>query len=246
MINIVTAYPDFLDLYGEYSAAKLLERRLTDAGRNVRVTELGFGRYSDLEAANMVYFGAGTEDRILAVLSHIRLYSEQLKAFVERGGLLEASGSSMALFCRTVTDTRDGKTYEGLGLFDAEAVITPKRRYGELICSYGGRKVIGAVNSSIDFLRGSGQEALFTVLWDSSGRFQKGSGEGFRAGDSVFASEITGPLICRNPFLLDEIAEKLAGEKLPECRELWYMESLKAYDHALDVLLKEARLKEEG
>ncbi|MBQ5343355.1 MAG: hypothetical protein J6Z24_07855, partial [Oscillospiraceae bacterium] len=105
MINIVAAYPDFLDLYGEYSAVRLLQKRLTTAGQQVRVTELGFGRYSDLESADMVYFGAGTEDRILAVLDHIRLYSEQLKAFVERGGLLEAAGSSMAIFCRTVTDT---------------------------------------------------------------------------------------------------------------------------------------------
>ncbi|MBR5065033.1 MAG: hypothetical protein IKX09_02160 [Oscillospiraceae bacterium] len=244
MINIVAAYPDYLDLYGEYSAVRLLQKRLTAAGQQVRVTELGFGRYSDLESADMVYFGAGTEDRILAVLDHIRLYSEQLKAFVERGGLLEAAGSSMAIFCRAVTDTRDGKTYEGLGMFDAEAVITPKRRYGELICSDGsGNKVIGAVNSSIDFKRAEGQKEMFTVLWDSSDRFPKGSAEGFRTGDNVFASEITGPLICRNPFLLNRIAEKLSGERLPECGELWYTELQKAYDHALDVLLKESHLQ---
>ena len=28
MINIVAAYPDFLDLYGEYSAVRLLQKRL--------------------------------------------------------------------------------------------------------------------------------------------------------------------------------------------------------------------------
>lgn len=243
MINIVAAYPDFLDLYGEYSAVKLLQKRLAACGKEVRVTELGFRSGADLESADMVYIGAGTEDRVLAVLEHIKTYSDQLNAFIERGGLLEVSGSSMTIFCRTVTDTRTGKTYEGLGLFDAEAVITPKRRYGELVCSYGdGRKVIGAVNSSVDFVRSDGQKEMFKVLWDSSGRFPKGSGEGFRAAEGVIASEITGPLICRNPFLLDEIAQKLCAESLSECRELWYTELWKAYDHALEVLLKEAHL----
>lgn len=243
MINIIAAYPDYLDLYGEYSAVKLLEKRLTGCGKEVAVTGMGFGTFPDISRADMIYVGAGTEDRVLSVLNDMKEHAGQLKEFVGRGGLLAVSGSSMAIFCRTVTDTRNGTGCEGLGLFDAQAVITPKRRYGELICSYGSeKKVIGAVNSSIDFARGNAQEEMFRVIWDSSGRFPKGTAEGFRTGDNVYASEITGPLIWRNPFLLDEIAEKLAREKLPECRELWYTETVRAYDHALEVLMKEAHL----
>ncbi|MBQ5412868.1 MAG: hypothetical protein IIU19_05745 [Oscillospiraceae bacterium] len=243
MINIIAAYPDYLDLYGEYSAVKLLEKRLTGCGKEVAVTGMGFGTCPDISGADMIYVGAGTEDRVLSVLNDMKERAGQLKEFVGRGGLLAVSGSSMAIFCSTVTDNRNGTGCEGLGLFDAQAVITPKRRYGELICSYGsGKKVIGAVNSSIDFVRGNAQAEMFRVIWDSSGRFPKGAAEGFRTGDNVYASEITGPLIWRNPFLLDEIAEKLAGEKLPECRELWYTETVRAYDHALEVLMKEAHL----
>lgn len=244
MINMISAYPDYLDLYGEYSAVKLLELRLRGGLNEAGVKELSFGKYAEIENADMIYFGAGTEDRILAVLDDMRGYSKQLTAFIEKGGLLLASGSAMAVFCSRIEDQRTGNRYEGLGVFDAEAVITPKRRYGELICDYGeGKRVIGAVNSSIDFRRNEGQEALFTVVWDSSKRFPKGSGEGMRKGGNVFASEITGPLICRNPRLLDEVARKLTGGELAECRDTWYSEAWKAYDHAYEVLASEARLR---
>ena len=246
MINIVSAYPDFLDLYGEYAAVRLLEKRLESGSQQVRVNTLTFGRYAELEKADMIYVGAGTEDRVLAALEDIRGYAGQIRAFLDRGGLLEVSGSSMAIFCRTITDRRTGNRYEGLGVFDAEAEITPKRRYGELICSYkDGKKVIGAVNSSIDFRRNSGQRELFTVLWDSSKRFARGSGEGMSIGDNVYASEITGPLICRNPHLMDEIAQKLNGGKLPECTDAWYTEAWKAYEHAFGVLSAESRITQE-
>ena len=245
MITIINAYPDYLNLYGEYAAVKLLQLRLSGLKQKIEVRELKFGTYEDLTDADLIYFGAGTENRVLAVLEDVRRYSRELRTFVERGGLLLISGATAAVFCKTVTDDRSGKKYEGLGLFDATAVITPKRRYGELICSYGdGPKVVGPVNSSVDFSRNEGQEPLFTVLWDSSKRFSKGSGEGMRIGNNVFASEITGPLICRNPHLLDSVAQKLAGHKLPGCDERWYTEGKLAYEHVLNVLLSEARMKE--
>ncbi len=246
MISIVSAYPDFLDLYGEYSAVKLLEKRLETGPQQVRVSTLTFGRYAELENADMIYVGAGTEDRMLSALEDLRGYAKQIREFLDRGGILEVSGSSVAIFCRSIADRRTGNRYEGLGVFDAEAEITPKRRYGELICSYGdGKKVIGAVNSSIDFKRNSGQKELFTVLWDSSKRFARGSGEGMSIGGNVYASEITGPLIVRNPHLMDEIAGKLSGGKLPECTEAWYREAWKAYEHAFGVLSAESRITQD-
>lgn len=245
MITIVNAYPDYLNLYGEYAAVKLLQLRLAGLKQKVEVRELTFGKYEDLKDADLIYFGAGTENRMLTVLEDVRRYARDIRNFVDRGGLLLISGATAAAFCRTITDDRSGKRFEGLGLFDATAVITAKRRYGELICRYGdGPKVIGPVNSSVDFFRNEGQDPLFTVLWDSSKRFPKESGEGMRLGDNVFASEITGPLICRNPHLMDMIAEKLAGSKLDDCNERWYIEGKLAYEHTLKVLLSEARMKE--
>lgn len=246
MIDIIRAYPDYLDLYGEYSAVKLLEMRLRGGIQEASVRDLSFGMYADIENADMIYIGAGTENRILTALDDLRGYSRQLSAFLEKGGLLLASGSSMAILCSRIEDRRTGNSYEGLGIFDAEAVITPKRRYGELICDLGeGKKVIGAVNSSIDFVRNEGQEGLFRVIWDSSKRFPKDSWEGMRKGDNVFASEMTGPLICRNPRLLDELAGRLTGGELPECNGAWYREAWKAYEHAYEVLASEAHIKQQ-
>lgn len=72
MITIVNAYPDYLNLYGEYSAVKLLELRLRGLKQKVKIQELSFGRYEDIEAADMMYFSAGTENRMLNVLEDVR------------------------------------------------------------------------------------------------------------------------------------------------------------------------------
>ena len=246
MINIVSAYPDYLNLYGEYASMKLLELRLKYCSQEVKRSELNFGKYADIDSADYIFFGAGTENRVISVLDDIRgFYENKIKAFVDRGGILQISGASTAIFCKSIVDERTGKRYEGIGLFDAEAVITKKRRYGELICkTEDGQTVIGAVNSSIDFHRGAKQNALFSVLWDSSKRFSKGDGEGMRIGNNVFASEITGPLICRNPVLMDRLADMVSGEKLPACNEAWYGQAEKAYKHALGILAAESKLKD--
>ena len=106
MISIVSAYPDFLDLYGEYSAVKLLEKRLETGSQQVKVSTLTFGRYAELENADMIYVGAGTEDRMLSALDDLRGYAKQIREFLDRGGILEVSGSSVAIFCRTIADRR--------------------------------------------------------------------------------------------------------------------------------------------
>ena len=51
-------------------------------------------------------------------------------------------------------------------------------------------------------------------------------------------------IFCRNPHLMDMVAERLAGSKLDDCNERWYTEGKLAYEHTLKTLLSEAHMKE--
>ena len=105
MISIVSAYPDFLDLYGEYSAVKLLEKRLETGSQQVRVSTLTFGRYAELENADMIYVGAGTEDRMLSALEDLRGYAKQIREFLENHtwtAILAVAGLILAVLILTV------------------------------------------------------------------------------------------------------------------------------------------------
>ena len=179
---------------------------------------------------------------MLAALTDFKRFSGEFSAFLAGDGRLLATGSALALFCRSICDARTGLRHEGLGVFDAEAEILPERRYGELSCESAltDARVIGCVNSSIDYTRGAGQDAAFTVLWDSSGRQAPGSGEGLAKDGRFYATELTGPLFFRNPALLDRMAAALCKGELPAREEPWYAELQAGYDHALAALKKES------
>ena len=234
MIKIIHAYPDFLNLYGDYANISLLVRRLEGCGEQIEVRNVKPGSYVDISDADLIYFGAGTERRMLQALQDFRRYGTELKTMLDAGGMVFATGSSMALLCTGIKDTRDGRSYEGLGLVDGTAGIVKGRRYSEVICSSPlcGSKVYGAVNSSIDFGRAEGAAPMFTVEKDFSGRLS--GGEGFVNGN-VYATELTGPVLFRNPELLDAFASKLCKE-LRECSQNWYGEMKKAYAHVAGVL----------
>ena len=239
MIKIVHAYPDLLNLYGDYANVKLLEKRLEGCGEQIQVRSFSLGNYIDISDADLLYFGAGTEGGMLHALEDFRRYRGELERMLASGGRILATGSAMALLCRSVTDTRDGRTYEGLGLVDGTARIVKGRRYGEVVCSgkLCGEKIFGAVNSSIDFDRDADAEPFCTVEKDFSGRLS--GGEGFAKG-GVFATELTGPLLFRNPALLDAFAGMLCQEPAP-CGGTWYGEMKEAYLHVETVLTGEAK-----
>ena len=243
MIRIVLAYPDLLNLYGDAANVKLLSKRLSGCGERTELSSFSVGSYCDISRADLLVFGAGTENRMLQALLDFRRYRGELERFVAGGGRLLATGNSGAIFCRSVQDDRTQRGYEGMGLFAAHAVIGRKRRYSELVCegSFAARRVLGCVNSSLQLLREEGQAGMHRVLWDSTGRLRAGSWEGLASGENrLLATELTGPLFFRNPSLLSAFAAALCSRELPACTQQWYGELEAAYRHALEQLPREA------
>ena len=134
------------------------------------------------------------------------------------------AGNSMELLGKTITDDA-GKVYEGLGLADFTAVQNKKRFVEDV---YGHTDlyedaVMGFVNRCSVI---TGVETPLLTSMDM-GRGNEGpcGPEGYHKG-SVFASQLTGPFLVKNPALLKIMVQAIyrhRGETCPEIPVDQYM-----------------------
>ncbi|MEA5051657.1 MAG: hypothetical protein VB021_09345 [Oscillospiraceae bacterium] len=240
MIKIVYAYGDLLGLYGEYANVKALQQRLESAGETVEVETVHVGDNFRLTGAQLFYVGAGTEGKMLAALEDINEKKSELLAYLENGGLALATGNALAMFGGTVVDA-DGASAKGLGFGDFGVRIDDKRRYGEFIarCDLVREKVVGSINTSLTVV--SREKPMFDIEFASAPILQ-GATEGI-VKNNFYGTELSGPLLVRNPALLDVFAEKVAGRALPRCTDGWYEFAWDGYRSVLETLDKASKRK---
>lgn len=214
-IKILHFYPDLMSLYGSYANVAVLKRALEALGDTVTVETVLPSQQADLTGADFLYMGAGTEHAQKAALADFAQYGGAVKALAEDGVSMLFAGTAMELLGRTITDA-DGKVYDGIGLGDFTSV-QGKKRYVEDV--YGHTDlypdaVVGFMNKCADI---SGVETpLLTAVDLGYGNNGPKTPEGFRW-KNVFASQLTGPILVKNPRLLDRVAEtihKRRGEPL--------------------------------
>ena len=185
-------------------------------GSTVTVTSILPGQEGDLSDADFLYMGAGTERAQKAALADFARHGEAVKAAAESGVTMLFAGTAMELLGKTITDN-DGKVYDGIGLADFTAVQGTKR-FAEDV--YGHTDlypdaVVGFMNKCSTI---SGVETpLLTSLSLGFGNEVKKAPEGFHR-NNVFASQLTGPLLVKNPRMLDAVVDAIyrhRSEPLP-------------------------------
>lgn len=238
MKKIVWLYGGLMSQYGGYSALKFLQKRLESAGESVEIKNVAPGESVNLADCGLLLLPPGTERSLLAAADAAARIAPELIAYCRDGGTVLATGNAGALLGHRITSF-DGASVEGLGVLDINADISPKRFYSEFIMdsSLLGNNVIGAINTSTLF---SGSEKpLFEVKFDAA-HILADSREGF-VRDNVFATQLIGPMLVRNPAVLDIFCERLCGHELAPCEDAWRKFSEAGYESALATLQKESR-----
>ena len=215
-IKILHFYPDLMSLYGSYANVSVLKRRLEQMGSTVTVTPVLPGQEADLSDADFLYMGAGTEHAQKAALADFARYGEAVKAAAENGVTMLFAGTAMELLGKTITGA-DGTVCDGIGLADFTSVQGTKRFVEDV---YGHtdlypEAVVGFMNKCSTF---SGVETpLLTSLSLGFGNEGEKTPEGFHR-NNVFASQLTGPLLVKNPRMLDAVVDGIyqhRNEPLP-------------------------------
>ena len=218
-IRIIHFYPDLMNLYGSYANISVLQRVLERAGAEVTVERVAPGQDCDLTGADFLFMGAGTERRQKAAAQDFLRFADAVKAAAEAGTAMLFCGTAMELLGKVITDA-DGQDFVGIGLADF-ASTQGKRRMVEDV--YGttdlySEPVVGFINKC-SILKGI-DTPLLTATALGYGNEGPVTAEGFRC-KNVFASHLTGPILGKNPKLLETVADAIFRRQNAPVPQKW-------------------------
>lgn len=220
-VKILHFYPDLMSLYGSWANVAVLRRRLETLGNTVTVEPVLPGCEADVAGADVLFMGAGTERSQKAALQDFARFGPAVNAAAQDGTVLLFAGTAWELLGAGITDEA-GTEYPGIGLARFTSVQGKRRIVGDV---YGKTElypqaVVGFMNKSSMV---SGVETpLITSAALGFGNEAEGGSEGFQW-KNVFGSHLTGPILVKNPRLLDTVVAAIyrqRGETPPETMPL--------------------------
>ena len=216
-LRFLHIYPDLMNLYGSWGNLAILRRHLENLSNTVTVEEIRPGDAMDVSGADFIFMGAGTERSQKAAMEDLVRFGKELRAAADGGAAMLFCGTAMQLLGQSVTDAA-GVVSTGLGVGDFSSEQGKNRFVGDV---YGHTNlyespVVGFMNSCT---RITGVTTpLLTELSLGVGNGKEQGPEGFLK-NNVFASELTGPILVKNPPLLRRVISAIygrRGEELPE------------------------------
>ena len=218
-LRLTHFYPDLMSLYGSRGNIAVLRRYMERLGNAVTVEVVPLGGEADLSGADFIFMGAGTERAARAAMGDFARFGEAVKAAAEAGAAMLFAGTAMELLGASVTEA-DGTSYACVGLAGFSTVHRESRMAEDV---YGHtdlfpQAVVGFMNKC-GVISGVETPLLSSVEF-GAGNEGPGTPEGFHW-KNVFASELTGPILVKNPRLLEAVAAAVyarRGAALPEER----------------------------
>lgn len=209
-ITIGHLFYDLLNLYGENGNVLALEKALISQGIEVEIKNLSIDNVPwNLDELDVVYIGAGTEQNQLIALNTIMKYKEQIEQMILNNKLFICTGNSIELFGKQINNMET--IIDCLNIFDYTTKINNKRIVSECVFNYDELQykilgfenhqgeIIGITNALFDVERGYGSTITSKV-------------EGFRK-NNFYGTYLIGPLLVRNPKLLEKICRELILNK---------------------------------
>lgn len=219
-LKIIHFYPDLMSLYGSYANVSVLRRYLEALGCAVTVQAVVPGEGADITGRRLSLHGGRHGAGPAVCGGGLRP--------VRRGG--EGRSRRTAPPCCSPgrpwsswappSPTKDGETYPGIGLASFTTVQGKRRIVGDVygVTALFPEAVVGFMNKCGQ-IRGV-EAPLLTGLSLGFGNEAEKGPEGFHW-KNVFASELTGPVLVKNPRLLEAVADAICtrrGISLPEER----------------------------
>lgn len=204
--KIAHLYYDLMNLYGENGNTRVLCKRLEDQGLKVEVHFLSIDDKLDFSLYDFFYIGSGSEENEMLVLKHLEKYKEEIKNAIKQGKFFLVTGNAIELFGNKII-LLDGNEVKTLGIFDYDSKVTDFRIIGEQVytCPLIKEKIIGFQNRNT--VINDYQNSLFNVI-SGTGYKPKVMQEGIKE-NHFYGTYLLGPLLVRNPYLLDEIVKEI-------------------------------------
>lgn len=211
-IKILHLFPRLLSLYGEYGNVAYLKLLLEKAGHTTEITryeegELYFDEY------DLIYIGAGTEEAILRAAKRLMPYKDEIKSSIENGKFWLCTGNAPTIFGEKIIT--DGNETDGLNIFGYKTEVnTAKRFSGDVLTDNNnvfGAPLLGYVNTANIYTGITDTPLCRFILGKEFGNDKKSNADGFVL-NNFYATQLTGPLLVKNPAAAQFAIQKITGK----------------------------------
>lgn len=234
LIRIAHLYYDLMNLYGERGNVLALSEALKRQGAKVMVDNVSKLSKIDFNKYDFIYIGCGTENSLEIARADILRYKTELKKVIKKKFII-ATGNALSLFGTSI----NGR--EALDIFNFKSKTVRNRIVGEQvyktylvdgpIIAFQNRSIINDIN----------ENHLFEVISGNADN-QKSKYEGLHINNFYGTSSI-GPLLIRNPKLLDKIIKDFFDEKKYPYKEITDTPEYQAYNEYLKMFKLEKSVK---
>ncbi|MBR0385337.1 MAG: hypothetical protein IJI05_02160 [Erysipelotrichaceae bacterium] len=227
MIRILHLYHDLLDLYGDSGNLMAITAKLDRIGIKWKTDKLSLYDTIDFMKYDLVYIGVGKDSSLnIASEDFLKRRDSVLKA-IKKGTLFLVTGNSQLLFGQYFTDSQ-GKRYEGIGLLPYYGTQSSQVFICDVLARYQDQEIYGFINRTSE-LFGEHDAPLFQIVSGKGYNNAETSNEGWHT-HNYFGTWMLGPLLVKNPLLLEEMLKILLKEEYQKT-ELPYL--LEAYDQTI-------------
>lgn len=207
--KLLWLYDDLMDLFGDSGNIRALAFRMEKAGAEVSIDRRSVGDEVNFEAYDFVYAGPGLPTNLTVALQDVGRHADSIQKAVENGVVFLFTGSARALLGGEVK-MRNGEKYNGIGLLCEEHFETPKIQVMDAVAVRPGSpaEYVGFYNRSIQTIAATEKPMFQAVI--GCGDRKEAIYEGV-VKNNLYATWMLGPILVRNPQLMDELLSKLMG-----------------------------------
>lgn len=230
-VKILHLYYDLLNLYGESGNIIALRDALLDQGIKPIIDKKSLGDTIDFMQYDIVYLGEGSEYNQDLAREDILKYKDELNSYIESNKILIATGNSYELFGDKINDKDALGIFHFKSFYKSITTDVGDRLVNEEILDTDliGSPIVGFVNrNSVNDIKDG---YLFKVR-KGYGNDVKDKYEGVHY-KNFYGTYLLGPLLIRNPYLLDYILSNFLGNSYKEkdtVDKKAYEEYLKIYN----------------
>lgn len=240
-LKIYHMYPDLLNLYGDRGNIIVLKKRAEWRGIEVFVINFTRDDEKNLEEADMIFLGGGSDREQGLLYSHLFKYKNLLKEMVEEGVVILAICGGYQLLGNYYLDAY-GNKIEGLSVLDFYTKAEKGRLIGNILVE---TNLPLMVKTLVGFENHGGRTYhSYTPL----GKVIKGYGNNGKDGyegliyNNLFGTYLHGPILSKNPhfadFLLKRALERKYNREI-KLRDLDDKEEFWAHKKLKEIILKE-------
>ena len=228
-IRILHLYYDIMNLYGEYGNVKVLEKHLRDQEFEVIVDKKTIGEEKHFEDYDFIYMGCGTENNQKVVLSDLLKEKDDFINAIENEKIVLLTGNSFEILGQAIDDE------DAIEILNFKTQHIDKRITTDAICTSKKfkEKIVGFINTS-SIVKGNNNPLL---EYEYNTRNLENDGVAYK---NVIGTHLIGPLLIRNPEILEYIVRKLCAKKDEnfEYKDIEYLEEEEGYKLVLSELEK--------